>query len=99
MSDLPLIEPDDDEAAETFEDFCHLCEQGLYGSVNETMMSNPRAETVWNNQRRDSSMATPLFIASCWVFIHFCLFYFVCFNTLLDVQTFIRVILVLLKCC
>lgn len=63
---MDLIEPEDDEAAETFEEFCHLCEKGLYGSVNETMMSNPRAETVWNNQRRESSMATPLCIAACW---------------------------------
>jgi len=60
---------DDEEevvAAETFEQLCVYCEKGSSNLVSETMISNPRAESVWCNQRRTSDMATPVYIACLW---------------------------------
>lgn len=66
----PLDEDEDVVAAETFEELCVFCEKGKAECVSETMLSNPRAETVWVNQRREFDMATPLIIATFWGHSH-----------------------------
>jgi len=59
---------DEDEVvpAENFEELATLCERGATESVKETLVSNPRAESVWVHQRRATSLSTPLHIACCW---------------------------------
>ena len=52
--------------AETFEELCLFCERGWRDSIRETMDKKPAAETVWMNQRRNSSKQAPLFIAVLW---------------------------------
>jgi hypothetical protein len=64
---LNPFEAEEVDSVETFEEFCALCEKGLYGSVNETLMNNVQAETLWINDRRPRSMATPISIATTWV--------------------------------
>lgn len=64
---LNPFEAEEDVSVETFEEFCLICEKGKYGSVNETLLSNVQAETLWINDRRPRSMATPISIATTWV--------------------------------
>ena len=63
----PTFEEEENVAtAETFEELCGMCEKGKHEHVTETMLSNPQAESVWCNQRRQSDLATPIFIAATW---------------------------------
>ena len=69
MADVSIATFDEEEelaAAETFEAMCRMCEQGKHEHVAETMVSNPRAESVWSNQRRELDLATPIYIAATW---------------------------------